>query len=830
MRPFKNNKRAFEPGNVIYSNQAGNLEKQQYAEQVQRSKETALVSEYDKQAAIVKQAEDRLAKAPTYDTSKLDAGMQAEVAQKQQEKQQTEQWINKARIGQYAVDMGGSFDPNRSEEEKRGAEIAANVAQELVLGSNPVTGVPWSIANLAQSAENVKNDASAENIGWVIADSFFTLLSFLPLGGEAGAIAHSAEAAKAGKVAQAAKSVRTSAVNAIAEIRAGREAAQSAVDVSRQQLGSIKQNLGNVLRPTEEFTSVVPSGSTVNPGSAADVTYRPPSERFAGVDFQRSYIQPRGGDSLPAMPSAPTLKNELLLSIKRGGGKAIDAAQRVLPAIKRRGGAFIQATEDQVDSILQSSNRPRAAERVKPTSQLDSGMDQPRYATMNEEGAGVGLDEMELRDLQRMKQEKYTPQGREAQYLVEPGLNQAAASNVLGRAKRLGAMALEQYPVAKSIVNGSALAMIKRKGGAILDTVSQLNQMVKPAGYASLVEEGASGAAASAPRVKRFKPLDVADSYGHPAPGEITRAPNVLDSALSTFKRQGGEVIDDFSSLFPSQRYNNANRLAEESVTASAERVDPIALGKKFVDVYQKNRTKINALADVSEAIYTELFKSTHSPLDYNPDEKHKNVPIQGKQLALAANNAYSENAVDLEGYDIVKKTPTLTVYKQRGGNLMLVAIRGTADKRDIQADAIIPLGMLRITARFKDDQAVLKALQSQYSPSLYNYVGVGHSLGGAVLDEFLKDKTINAGVSFNPAVQPLDVRDDTIENFRIYDSEDPLYKMMGRFTKNPYIVKHRPQLTEKLLSARSLPGGRFKDLAAQGYTSLRAHKLDNFV
>ena len=90
MKSFKNNKRAFEPGNVIYSNQTGNLAQQQYAEQVQRSKEAALVVEYDKQAAIVKKAEERLAKAPTFD-SKLDPSLQAEVSQKQQEKQELPQ-------------------------------------------------------------------------------------------------------------------------------------------------------------------------------------------------------------------------------------------------------------------------------------------------------------------------------------------------------------------------------------------------------------------------------------------------------------------------------------------------------------------------------------------------------------------------------------------------------------------------------------------------------------------------------------------------------------------------------------------------------------------
>jgi hypothetical protein len=53
----------------------------------------------------------------------------------------------------------------------------------------------------------------------------------------------------------------------------------------------------------------------------------------------------------------------------------------------------------------------------------------------------------------------------------------------------------------------------------------------------------------------------------------------------------------------------------------------------------------------------------------------------------------------------------------------------------------------------------------------------VGHSLGGAILDIFIKMGLIKRAVSYNPAIQPQDIRGQ-VANERIYSENDPLYNI----------------------------------------------------
>jgi len=135
--------------------------------------------------------------------------------------------------------------------------------------------------------------------------------------------------------------------------------------------------------------------------------------------------------------------------------------------------------------------------------------------------------------------------------------------------------------------------------------------------------------------------------------------------------------------------------------------------------------------------------------------------------------------------YQLIETTPTMNLYNT--SNKYVVAIRGTtfSEADDVAADLLIPFDELKKAPRFKKDLATLKKWKAKYGPG--EWYGVGHSLGGAILDEFLLMGLLDEGVSYNPAVSYANTQKD-IKNRRIYKSGDPLYNVMGRFTKNPEV------------------------------------------
>jgi hypothetical protein len=197
--------------------------------------------------------------------------------------------------------------------------------------------------------------------------------------------------------------------------------------------------------------------------------------------------------------------------------------------------------------------------------------------------------------------------------------------------------------------------------------------------------------------------------------------------------------------------------------------------------------------------------------------------------LQQMAKASYSPNPPSsIAGFNLVRSTPTLKFYKEGKGEKgrdIVIAIRGTnpTDTTDLKADAMIAINQLQSSARFQKDVRDLKDFQNQYPPSSYQYYGVGHSLGGAILDAFLKLGLIRNGVSYNPAVQPLDIRSN-IANQRIYQKGDPLYETIGRFTPGVEVrdKKKVPGLFDKVISYVPFVGSVY-----DAYTN---HALDNFT
>lgn len=191
--------------------------------------------------------------------------------------------------------------------------------------------------------------------------------------------------------------------------------------------------------------------------------------------------------------------------------------------------------------------------------------------------------------------------------------------------------------------------------------------------------------------------------------------------------------------------------------------------------------------------------------------------------LQQMASASYQPNApLAIQGWTRIGQTPTLKFYMK--DTHIVVAIRGTqpTDPNDLSADGLIGVGQLASSSRFQTDLATLKQFQITYPSPPYHYTAVGHSLGGAILDEFLKQGLVSSGLSYNPAVQIGDFQKE-LPNQRVYVESDPLYKLMGQYTKGAEVRKKKGE---------SIWGRFLKQVPYLGsiYDKYSSHALDNFV
>jgi len=150
------------------------------------------------------------------------------------------------------------------------------------------------------------------------------------------------------------------------------------------------------------------------------------------------------------------------------------------------------------------------------------------------------------------------------------------------------------------------------------------------------------------------------------------------------------------------------------------------------------------------------------------------------KDLNQLERGTYKQN-LDVAGYYILTRSPTIIFYKAVSDNTVIIAVRGSADSRDwLQTNTTLPFGGLTRTARYKEDKKFVGDNIGKYSNGNDIYV-VGHSLGGVIADQLRRDfPIIKGGFTFNPAFQPQDYfRQSKVE--RKYTSRDPL-GLLGRF------------------------------------------------
>ena len=194
-------------------------------------------------------------------------------------------------------------------------------------------------------------------------------------------------------------------------------------------------------------------------------------------------------------------------------------------------------------------------------------------------------------------------------------------------------------------------------------------------------------------------------------------------------------------------------------------------------------------------------------------------APDRKTYYEMARQSYKSPAEKNLNGWELVTESPTIKIYKS--GNDAVVSIRGSYDARDARADSTIAVNSLHLSDRYKEDEKFVSDFKQQ-NPDL-KYYGVGHSLGGAILDLFLHKGLVSEGQSYNPAVQPHDFR-ATLPVHRIFMSGDPLYTLVKMFLKQtPEVINENTSLFTNL--ARLTPIG---NVATAG-EYLKSHGLKQF-
>jgi hypothetical protein len=158
-------------------------------------------------------------------------------------------------------------------------------------------------------------------------------------------------------------------------------------------------------------------------------------------------------------------------------------------------------------------------------------------------------------------------------------------------------------------------------------------------------------------------------------------------------------------------------------------------------------------------------------------------MPIPMSDMQQMAQSAYpGKTRLKIGQFSLFNSTPTLKFYYK--DNTIVVAVRGTYDAADGAADALLIVGKLNESARYKEDLKKLEEMQQRYPPSQFNYIAVGHSLGGAIIDRFLRLGLIKNALSYNPAPEPQELGGNPMHR-RVYHVDDPIYVVAGRFIPN---------------------------------------------
>jgi hypothetical protein len=210
--------------------------------------------------------------------------------------------------------------------------------------------------------------------------------------------------------------------------------------------------------------------------------------------------------------------------------------------------------------------------------------------------------------------------------------------------------------------------------------------------------------------------------------------------------------------------------------------------GEGFIDdikdKFKEFKSK-KSMFDGVEPLLNSIIPLFNEGLNQQKGEKviNSNRLPSEKVMAEMADKSYNLGNRDVKDYELIKQTKTLSFYKKN--DTIIIIFRGTnvEDFHDLIADLSISLNNLSKSERYRTDYKDISEFQKEYPPNKYYYIGVGHSLGGALVDEFINNGMLKEGFSFNPAIQKKDYNKNN-KHRRIYLSNDPLYKIMGSYSK----------------------------------------------
>lgn len=125
--------------------------------------------------------------------------------------------------------------------------------------------------------------------------------------------------------------------------------------------------------------------------------------------------------------------------------------------------------------------------------------------------------------------------------------------------------------------------------------------------------------------------------------------------------------------------------------------------------------------------------------------------------------------------FTLVESTPELLLYKYKESTNYILVVRGTKETRDILSWTPLLTNSLKDTTRMKNDLFIVRNWRDKHKG---NWFGTGHSLGGAILDNLMREGHVLYSVTFNPAIQPQDFVSEKTQ--RIYFQGDPLLTLFG--------------------------------------------------
>ena len=184
--------------------------------------------------------------------------------------------------------------------------------------------------------------------------------------------------------------------------------------------------------------------------------------------------------------------------------------------------------------------------------------------------------------------------------------------------------------------------------------------------------------------------------------------------------------------------------------------------------------------------------KETFTP-DY---DAYGDTIEDGRENAFALSRSmYDAQAIEIPGFDYYEGNASIRFYVKDDEDVVMVGIRGT-QKRNLRELLVTWASFanvggpedLSFTSRFQEDLRSLQEFQKQFPISQFYYVATGHSLAGAIIDQFLDMGLINEALTYNPAIEKQYILDGDIHNHRVYLDTDPLFILMGQFAPNTEI------------------------------------------